>query len=279
MDMKKDKMTEEKPKKKKEKAVKEKKPKNKVDLKKIFNKNTFLGVSLAGLLVLVIIYVFVYMDYTEKTEELTQSNEELQKVINELQGYANNINGYKEEIEEMKLQIGELVEEYPIDAREEDIIMLAVQLQERNVIAYDAINMEEKENVYNVAADLVRPADIEGLDEELIFVQKHAVYVNTTNYDNLKSIVEQVYRSDNRIGIDNIVYAKNEENGTLEGNIDLYFYSLAGTDKEYVTPNIAAYLSGTDDLFKSDKVAARNVPESDEDADGDGAEENEETAQ
>ena len=79
-----------------------------------------------------------------------------------------------------------------------------------------------------------------------------------------------------------IVYAKNEEEGTLEGNIDLYFYSAAGTGKEYVTPDIAAYLAGTGDIFQTDKVAAKpNTGESTdhegEAAEEDGAEDNDET--
>lgn len=272
----------------KNKIKDKKEKKSKGGLKKIFNQSTFLGITLAGMLVLVVIYVFVYMDYTQKTEELTTSNGELKRVVDELQQYSDNIEDYKEEIEGMRQQIEQTVAEYPADAREEDIVMLAVELQEQNVIAYDAINMEEREGTYSIPGDLVKAAAIEGLDEELVFAQKHAVYVNATNYDNLKSIVEQVYLSDNRIGIDNIAYAKDEENGTLEGNIDIYFYSLAGTDKEYEAPDIAAYLSGTSDLFKSDKVKAKNIPlemegaegmEGGEAIEGDGAEGNEETVE
>lgn len=250
---------------KKEKPVKEKKTKEKKGgsldvskLKNYFNKNTFLGITLVGLLAIVVVYVLVFMDYTEKTEEVEAANRELQATVNELQQYADNMEMYQSEISEMKTAIEDIIAEYPADAREEDIIMLAVQVQERNAIAYDALNMEATEGVYTVPADNVRLAAIEGLDGELTFAQKHAVYVNTTNYDNLKSVVEQIFDSDNRIGINSIVYSKNEENGTLEGSIDLNFYSAIGTGKEYVVPDIAAYLSGTSDLFQSDKVASKN---------------------
>lgn len=263
----------------KKQKVKKSPEKKKTDLKKLFNKNTFLGITLGGLLILVVIYVFVYMDYTEKTQELTDSNTELEAEIDKLQEYANNIETYRSEINDIKTAIEDIIAEYPADAREEDVIMLAVQVQERNAIAYDAINMEPAEGVYTIPYDNVRLASIEGLDNELTFAQKHAVYVNTTNYDNLKSIIEQVYRSDNRIGISSIVYAKNEENGTLDGSIDLYFYSAAGTDKEYEAPDISAYLAGTSDLFKSDKVTIRNIVEEETGEDGDGAEENGETSQ
>lgn len=263
----------------KKEKVKKSPEKKKADLKKLFNKNTFLGITLGGLLILVVIYVFVYMDYTEKTQELTDSNTELEAEIDKLQEYADNIENYRSEINDIKTAIEDIIAEYPADAREEDVIMLAVQVQEHNAIAYDAINMEPAEGVYTIPYDNVRLASIEGLDNELTFAQKHAVYVNTTNYDNLKSIIEQVYRSDNRIGISSIVYAKNEENGTLDGSIDLYFYSAVGTDKEYEAPDISAYLAGTSDLFKSDKVTIRNIVEEETGENGDGAEENGETSQ
>lgn len=273
------------------KEPKEKEPKTKnkknftfdaAKLKGYLNKKAFLGITVVGAAILLVVYVYVYLDYTAKTDELTASNMTLQQEVNELQKYADNMAQYQSEIDEMRTAISDIMAEYPADAREEDIIMLAVQLQNRNVIAYDAINMEETEGVYTIPYDNVRLASIEGFDNDLIFTQKHAVYVNTTNYENLKSVIDQIYASKNRIGINSIVYAKNEENGTLEGNIDLYFYSAVGTDKEYELPDIAAYLAGTSDLFQSDKITAVNTAaegEGEEAAEGNGAEEDGKTPQ
>lgn len=258
---------------KKEKQVKESKP-----IKNYFNQKTFLGVTLVGVLILVVIYVFVYLDFTQRTEELEQSNSELLATVRELEEYNTNMESYKVEIEEIKAEINAILDEYPADAREEDAIMLAVELGERNTIDFDAINMEEKESVYTVEPYLVTAAALEGLDESLVFTQKHAVYVNETTYQELKSVIRQIYESDNRIGIDNIVYTRNEEYGILEGNIDLYFYSLVGTDKEYELPDIAEYSAGTSDPFKSEEVARRMALEAMGDMEGeeggDGAEEN-----
>lgn len=237
------------------KAKKEKQPREYKPIATYFTQKTFLGVTLVGVLVLVALYVFVYLDYTSKTETLQKSNEELRAVITELEEYNTNMEQYKIEIDEIKAEANSILDMYPADAREEDAIMLAVELQERNTIDYDAINMDEKESVYVVEPYLVTAADMEGLDESLVFMQKHAVYVNETTYPQLKSVIKQVYQSNNRIGIDNIVYTKNEEFGILEGNIDIYFYSLAGTDKEYIAPDIAKYAKGTSDPFKSEEIA------------------------
>lgn len=235
---------------KKEKQSREYKP-----LSTYFTQKTFLGVTIVGVLVLVAVYMLVYTDYSERTTELTASNQELQAVVTELEEYNTNMEQYKVEIEEIKTEVDAILAQYPADAREEDLIMLAVNLQERNIIDFDAINMDEKEGVYTVEPYLVTAAAIEGLNDGLVFTQKHAIYVNETTYKELKSVIQQVYESDNRIGIDNIVYTKDEEYGVLKGNMDIYFYSLAGTDKEYVAPDITPYVSGTSDPFKSEEIA------------------------
>ena len=238
---------------KKEKQQREYKP-----LKTYFTQKTFLGVTLVGVLALVAVYVFVYTDYSERTTELTASNQELQAVVTELEEYNTNIEQYQIEIKEMEMEINAILDQYPSDAREEDMLMLAVNLQERNTIDFDAINMDDTEVVYTVEPYLTQAVEMEGLlNEGLIFKQKQAVYVNETTYPQLKEVIKQVYESDNRIGINNIVYTKNEEFGILEGNFDIYFYSIAGIDKEYVAPDITPYIRGTEDPFKSEEIAQR----------------------
>lgn len=246
---------------KEKKAKKEKQPGEYRPLKSYFTQKTFLVVTLAGFVVLAAVYMFIYSDYTLKTEQLASKNNELRNAVNELEEYNANMEQYKVEIEEIKKEAEKLLDAYPADVREEDAIMLAVNLGKRNIIDFDAINMEEKETVYTVEPYLVQAAAMEGLDESLVFAKKHAVYVNELTYDELKSVIKQVYDSDNRIGIDNIVYTKDEEYGILKGNIDIYFYSLAGTDKEYKAPDIAPYKAGTKDPFKSKEVIKKMVDE------------------
>ena len=158
--------------KKEKKVKKDKKAKESKPLKNYFNQKTFLGVTLVGVLALVVVYVFVYLDYTQRTEELEKSNSDLRAVVNELEEYNTNLEAYEAEIEEIKAEIESIMDEYPADAREEDALMLAVELGERNIIDFDAINMEEKESVYTIEPQLVTAAAIEGLDESLVFTQK-----------------------------------------------------------------------------------------------------------
>lgn len=247
--------------------------KKKKQKKKVFTKQTFMLVSVAAFLVMALAYVFVYLDYTQRTQELEASNASLRKELDGLEVYYNNMGEYQREIEEYRTAISGIMAEYPAGAKEEDILMLAVKLQENNEITYNSINMEEPEVVYSIPKEQIVPAGIEGFDDMLSFVRKHAEYVNITNYDNLKSCISDVYASKNRIGIDDITYTKNEQDGTLDGSISLYFYSAVGTGKEYKAPDMAAYLSGTSDLFKSSKVVKYEEDVDDEEDGGDADEE------
>ena len=64
-------------------------------------------------------------------------------------------------------------------------------------------------------------------------------------------------------------YTKNEEDGTLSGSIDLYFYSAMGTGKEYTVPDIKSYPVGTADIFRSDSVRTNEQAAGDDEGDSD----------
>lgn len=235
---------------------------DRANLQRILTKQTFTLLVIVEALLLLIVYIYVYKDYSEKTKLIEAENNETQALLNELEVYYNNMDKYKKETEEIKDAVVEIMSEYPADAREEDVIMLAVQMQEQNEVEFDSIGMDGSESVYTVPQNLIQMADIEGYERDIIFNKKLTTYSNKTDYANLKGTIAQIFDSPNRIAIDTIVYIKNETTGLLEGNLDLVFYSAFGTDKEYVTPDIAEYISGTSDLFMLSKVVRSNGVES-----------------
>lgn len=225
---------------------------DKETLKKYFNQKTFAGISIVGLVIVLMLYVFVFLNFQSKTEELEAANATKQKEVDELEEYYNNMAQYETDIRTMTDQIRDVLEQYPADAREEDILMLAAQTQEKNAIGYDSINMETPEVVLDIPNELVTNANLEDYTQAMQFVRRHAIYVNTTTYTDLKNVIGEIFNTPDRIAIDNIVYTKNEESGLLEGSINLYMYSVTGTNKEYTAPEMKAYPAGTKDVFGSD---------------------------
>ena len=222
----------------------------KKNIRELFNKQVMSGIAVVGLMFMLIIYVFVYLKYTQLTAELETSNQKLEASLSELKEYYDNMEQYQKDSKEIEKNIKKIMKEYPADAKEEDVIMLAVSAQEENDLNYDNINMTESSLVYAVPSNIVTAAGIEAYTEEIDFMEKKATYVNNTNYDNMKGIIEQIYASPNRIAIENIYYKATEDSEVLEGMIDLCFYSATGTGTEYVVPEIDEYISGTKNPFQ-----------------------------
>lgn len=215
-----------------------------------FTKQVLTWVVSVGAIIMVILYVFVYLKYAQMTQELEASNVRLKNSLIELKEYYDNMDKYVQESNALEESIEEIMKEYPADAREEDIIMLAVNTQKNNKLSYSNINMAEQALVYAVPQNVVTASTIEGYEQEIDFMEKKATYANKTDYSNLKGIIEQIYAAPNRIAINNIAYTKQQDSEVLEGVIDLSFYSAAGTGKEYECPDIAEYVSGTENLFQ-----------------------------
>lgn len=224
---------------------------NKEVLKKYFNQKTFAGISAVGLVIVVMLYVFVYLNLQTQTEELERANATKQKEVDELAQYYNNLPQYEADIKTMEQQMKDILAEYPADAREEDALMLAVETQKHSAIGYDSIKLEEPVVSWDIPENLVLNADLEDYTQGMQFVSKHISYVNKTTYPNLKSVIETIFNTDQRIAIDNIMYTKSETTGLLEGTIDVNFYSVNGTGKEYILPEIKEYPAGSSDIFKS----------------------------
>ena len=218
---------------------------------KITNKQAFMLVLAVGVVVCLIVYMQVFSKYNDKTAALKKSNAELETQVNELKEYYDNMPVYQAQVAEMVANIEERTANYPADAREEDIVMMAVTMQDKTIINFSKINVDNKKVIHSIPEDVVKGAGIEGLgDEPIEFVGKMATYSNKTNYGNLKTAVEAVYDNPYRIGINTVSFRKSSDsNNIIEGTIDLTYYSVSGMGKEYEAPEMPSYFGGATDLF------------------------------
>lgn len=233
------------------------------------NKNLLLYVAAFGALLMILVYVFVFQKLTTAAETIENSNRTLNARVSELKVYYDNRETYLRDAQTLELLIGELLMVYPADAREEDAIMQAVQMQRSSGAEFLSINMQKGNVIHEVPAETVSAAASETYTQAIQFRNMDVTYVNEVSYAGLKSMVQSIFDSSNRIGIQNIVYAKGDaENPNLSGHIDLVFYSVAGTDKEYVAPDIIPYIAGTDNIFGEIVVPEKKVDNNSETAEG-----------
>lgn len=215
------------------------------------SKNIMLYVAGLGALLMILVYFLVYQKFVEKAKVIEDSNKVLEERVHVLEGYYNARETNLRNTQLLEQLTDELLMVYPADAREEDAIILAVQMQWESGVEFLSINMDRGGNpIHVVSAETVRAANSEQYTQEIQFRDMTATYINEVSYAGLKNLIQMVYNSNNRIGIRDVSYARgNEENPNLAGEVELVFYSVSGTGKEYVAPDIVPYLAGTDNIF------------------------------
>lgn len=223
-------------------------------------KNIMLYVAGGGALLMILVYFLVYQKLVDKANEIEASNQVLAQRVEELKGYYDNRETNLANTQILEQLTDELLTVYPADAKEEDAIMLAVQMQWESGAQFLNINMERSDSpIHVVPVETVRAAASEQYKQELQFRDMTATYINEVSYAGLKSLIQMVYDSNNRIGIQNVSYSRgDEENPNLSGQVELVFYSVSGTGKEYVAPDIVPYLAGTDNIFGEITVSEEN---------------------
>lgn len=219
-------------------------------MKKITSKEICIGVSAVGVVICLIIYLMVFTKYNDMTDALKKSNATLKTQVDDMKQYYDNMEIYRRDTAEMTVAIDEMTADYPGDAREEDVLMMAVDMQNAATINYDKINIDTSEVIYTVPQEVVSAVNSESWKEPIEFVAKQATYSNETDYLNLKNAVAKVYESPYRIGVNAVSFKKDsDDSNIIKGTIDITYYSLLGMGKEYKAPDMPEYLGGTTELF------------------------------
>lgn len=218
-------------------------------MKKTSAKQVMTYVLLVGLLVLLAVYFLVYKAYNEKAAAIENSNATLQQRVEELKGYYDKMDIYQADIDAMKEDVNKLLADFPADVKEEDIIVLALDTEKNALVGYKNINISDREALLTIPAATVQTAGMANLTQDLIFVERKTSYVNVTDYFNMKNVVKTINDSTNRLAISQLAYSRNEETGELEGTIEVTFYSVLGSGKEYIPQVLPEYESGLYNLF------------------------------
>lgn len=218
-------------------------------MKKISEKKIMTYVILAGLVMFIAVYFLIYQKYNEKAATLEAGNATLNERVMELKQFFDDMDNNKKKISAMQEQVQEWLAEFPADVKEEDIIAMALETEKNAAVAYSNINIADREALRTIPAATVCLSGMENLTQDLIFVKRLTSYVNSTDYPNMKNVIQTINDSHKRLSISKITYSMNEETGLLDGTVEVTFYSVTGDGKEYVPQKLMDYQSGLPDLF------------------------------
>lgn len=215
------------------------------------NKKIFLYVVLVGLLGFLAFYMLVYQKMEEKTRTLNAQNGTLRAHVQELKEVYDKMDAYKTSIEVMDFGIKTILSQYPADVKEDDALVLAVDMLNNAYLVFDNINISNKEVVGEISEETIAKADIDAYSEPIKVQKRTVAYVNSTDYINLKTLIGVILNRKGIRSITNISYTKekNEIDEFLTGTIEVVDFVAEGTGAEYVSPMTKEYEAGLYDLF------------------------------
>lgn len=265
----------------------------------VSKKDILLLIGFLGILAAVCSYLFVFQPTMEKADALEQENLQLQLRITDLTAKMANKDTYESRTEQMEQEMKAIYQLFPVDVREEDSILLAINqelmapmkidsitieaLQDVNFLE-DADTGEEVEYIYEIdeieqyeaqegiteeTAATTTQADVSADSTSPLSLKNRKVTINyTVSYEGLKRSVKNINMQTNRMTIDNVTVAYDETTGLLQGMTTVNMYCVWGqADKEYVAPDFSSVLLGTDNIFGTITVhSEENMPEMNADA-------------
>ena len=239
-------------------------------------KTTLVSVIAMGFVLVLVMFMYYYSPTLQKTETLKASNNVLKARVAELETFFNQMDDNQKKIEEMTTGIKETLAVFPANVLEEDAIYLAIsstqlnnlrELYEEGIvpaeeqfledvdadyendkIAYSALTISAPESLALIDAKMVEGAKIEGYEGALVFNSRQVTYNNTTDYFNLKGLLQSINYDPDKKSISSMAYVM-QEDGSLAGNVTVNYYWVEGTDREYEPKDFGEYEFGLENLF------------------------------
>lgn len=228
-----------------------------------------------GVLVGVASYFLIYKKCNERTDALNAENAQLQQEVDYLQDLADNKQQYLDDTAFMQAEIDNIIAQFAPEYKPEDEILYALGLEENYDVTIAAMQFGGSLPI-EVAAPVAQTVQSE--DEAV--AEDGAVEVSTetpaqeaapqkllyrspvtisllTSYNSIKDVITQITTDQDRKSIESLTLAFDSETGDLTGSMAFSMYSMTGTDKEYVIPDVSGIRYGTNNIFNSaDKKTA-----------------------
>ncbi len=248
---------------------------------KVSKRDILLLIGFIGILLGFCSYYFVYMPTMEKIDALEAENTKLQSQIKDLKIKTQNKETYVNETAQMKKDIEAVYQLFPVDVREENAILLAINQELISPMDIDTITIAPLEIIpfttdaqtekveYTYEIDQVEELERQEGTQDTATAQTpdntQAAAAQTSpyglygrkvdmnyvvSYEGLKRSIKNLCMQTDRTGIESVSVAYDEETGLLSGTTTVNLYCVPNQeDKIYVQPNFSSVLLGAPNPF------------------------------
>lgn len=214
---------------------------------KIAKRDLKLLLILAGLLVFLLLYMLVYKPSQTRIDEVESQNSELAAQVADLEAKYMRMAEYETGIEASRENVGDILEYFPGDVKEEDILSYLLTMEARQEIRIESVTFNPPELVQEFSAMMEK-------DGKDVPVQTSAYRVSTVmtgslNYPQAKSVIDYLYATAKQTTLENVTLTYNAESGQLTGTFQLAKYYVNWDGAEYVPERVPTVDIGLGDLF------------------------------
>lgn len=235
-------------------------------------------IILAGILIPVAVYFFVFNKYTEQTDILNASNAQLQQEVDYLQDLADHKEEYVTNTETYNMNIEEIKTHFPAEYKPEDDILYIISVEQQygagiptigiGAPAYIGVDKPAVETVAEGTPDITIDeegaveGDVVAEDAAASVVPDFGLYSTSvtvrmdSTYRSLKDIITKLNTDQYKKSVDSISVVFDANTGELASSLVFSAYSMTGTDATYSTPVVPGVTYGTSDIFNTGEKAA-----------------------
>ena len=225
---------------------------------------TIIKIAACALVVL-IAWLYGFNTFNEMASALERDNELLARqldVLSRLQG------GYETASDTFKQEAEQLLTRFPADVREEDEILYANTLSDKvpgtRVYYVTTPPAEEldvpvpnREDMLSNIVDATGEMSMNNYQSdgsilsvgEFVLKKATAAVSLQTDYAGLKKILTDIVTDENVKSIEDIALTFDGAGQVLNGAMNINFYALTNTGKEYVAPDAGAVAHGVQNIF------------------------------
>ncbi|MCM1282453.1 MAG: hypothetical protein NC180_08105 [Muribaculaceae bacterium] len=235
-----------------------------------------------GLLVFIVVVALLRPELEEERTTLEAENAVLAGQLQQVRDLEANLSTYTQQTDLFEKQIAEIIDKYPPNVREEDVVLYARDLTEGADIDVTSITINPANLLYSLNAPAVTDGsvavtddasadasagteeaagaaptgvDLGILDESQIVCPDYTFFVMVVSYDftsdysDMKSVFARLMSNRNRRNVADMSMTYDTETGLIVGNLGVNMYYLGGTDKIYEKPDAGTVIKGNENIF------------------------------
>ncbi len=219
----------------------------------ISKKDKQLLVVVAGVLLVILTYFYVFTNFQEKTELLKTENTTLQTEVSKLELLNTQKDTFLAKTEEYNTEIKKIQASYDKGYTLEDDIMYLAEAEDSqtNDITVGYLNMATPTPMEVVATTTVGEMDLVPVLDNTAMFMVPLDFGFDISYEGFKNFIRYLYATGGRKNVNSFNLSFNSETGKLSGTMLLNRYFIAGTDGIYEPAIIPDQGTGVDNIFRT----------------------------